>query len=652
MAVLAMTAVTAVVVVAGPVNQRVDAPAFLRDSARSSTEVTDRLVFVSWCAVVLGLIVYLFARRVRGVSDAGARSSGWSWLAAGLAVLLAVTAVLWQFAPSAVSLEPRDLALGFVLTAALAFYWRASRGTADLVALVGFATVVALTLPRWLQVPAHIGDAWHFPFTVEEVAAPGAGRIPLSDFFPQYTNLLGWPLAPILHAVPDLALTVSLAWMLVLQLVAVMGAASLPAIAGGRRLLLPALAVCAGTVFMGPTPESAPATYFAVMPLRTVLPVLTILVAYLVLSGRWGASWRSPLKVGVIGLMAGVSTLNNPDYGLPVAVMCLLAIVIVAGRARAALTQATFCVMAVLLPFAVYGLTLLVVGHPARWDAFFLSQRVFAIDGYMAVAMRPFGLHVLVAALFGSAAAIGLWLVVRHRADAGRLYRIGLTLLLAGGWSFLCLPYFVGRSFTSTLIGGFALNIGLVVACFLPLLRISLRALSMSPGRPGPIALGGVGLLLVATAACVGAVGTLGNPATAWGRLTSVWSLDYPPLLRQQAVVETARRAVLERGGSSLAVTGTFPGLASLATGARDASVVSNPLYFDISDVFVQLQCEQFHANSGEYLLLDSVSAERLKENEECRGDYDFAGEFRFFVDDAQYAIVPPAEGRGGSATD
>ena len=289
--------------------------------------------------------------------------------------------------------------------------------------------------------------------------------------------MLGFPIAPVLAALGSHAIWGVVAWLVVLQIVAFVISVALPVLVGGWRMLAPASVVAVlPSLAAGPHGGSA-VDYFAVTPMRVVLPSVTLLAAFLVLRRRRAPAGLQRAKLVLLGLLCGTATLNNPDYGLPAALIVVGTVLITSPGSRDCVRSTVYLLSGLALPFVAYTVLGWTLGRPVHWSEWLFFQRTFGADGFFAVAMTPYGLHIAAVALFVSATVIGVVLVtVVSRGRSGFAYRQGVLLTLVGGWSLLCLPYFVSRSVTLNILGGYAYMIGMVVAAFLPLLRAGLRS--------------------------------------------------------------------------------------------------------------------------------------------------------------------------------
>ena len=468
----------------------------------------------------------------------------------------------------------------------------------------------------------------HLQFTSDEIAAVAAGHFPLNDYIPQYTVLLGYPIAPVLDVLGSHAILGVVAWLVLLQIVALIISVALPVLVGGWRMLAPASVVAVLPSLAAAPSGGSAVTYFAVTPMRVVLPAVTLLAAFLMLRRRRATAGLQRGRLVLLGLLCGTTALNNPDYGLPAALIVVGTVLITSPGSRVRVRSTITLLSGLALPFFAYATVGWAIGRPVHWSNWLFFQRTFGAEGTYAVAMAPYGLHIAVVTLFVSAAVIGvLLLTVVSGGRGGFAYRQGVLLTLVGGWSLLCLPYFASRSVTSTLIGGYAYMVGMVVAAFLPLLRAGLRSRLAKSGLgfDGSAAALLMGALAVAS---VASAIVFVRPASDNIRGPNPPSITRFPALDRQAnaltrVIQSPRASrlrqlVRRRAGPP------GPGDAQShrpGRGCPVGAVVSNPVYYDLSPLITKAQCSVTWDSGVRYLLTDRRSAAALELEPTC-SDY------------------------------
>jgi hypothetical protein len=592
--VIGATLVTGAAVVFGPAPYTLASTAWVRSTAGSAIEPADRLALVGWyaLAVVFSLGALWWSRRPRRRVESGRRLTRMVdgpllALTAGIVVLGLVWAAdpseLWKGLPL-VSLPIAWLVAVVVLSGTLR---SRPRERAVTLALAGLA--LAVSLPFWIQVPAALGDPYHFGFTSEEVGSVAAGHFPLSDFAPQYSVLLPYLFAPFLVLFPAQAPSVAVAGLLVLQLVTIGIAVALPALAGGRRYVAPAVVVVVPPLFVQLTNGSYIASYFQGMPLRDVLPMMLILTAFLVLRRGRAVEWRRPWPLLGLGAVCGATALNNPDFGIAAAAAVAITVALAQRGWRLMLRSVALVAAGAVTVFLLYSAVGLVNGTPVDWSAWLIFQTIFGSAGFSNVPMAAFGLHVVMVALFIGASVTG-FVLLRRSVEAGArgfAHRQGLLLALTGGWSMLCLPYIAGRSLPPTYLGGQGFQAVLFVACSLPLFSHAWRS---AVAWPSTMRSRRVLIPIVLTVGAPLAMVSMSTEPSA--RLAGLAAIDHPGWYVGVAEQhDRLRRVVPTNGGpdltavpaSSLSQILPVSNMLSLTQGLASAAVTTSPDYIEAS---------------------------------------------------------------------
>lgn len=660
-AVVGVALITAALVTWGPA-PHAQAPT-TEFSEPGLAEPTDRLLVLAWWvwAIVLALALEFAGRgrlaRRLDLSDGTRRAVGGGVSVAAVAAGITVASVGWRSDVTGLwlGLPLRGAVVGAVVAAVIAVVLVA-RGRR--VWITASAVVATVALPfgllLWFQLPGAVRDPFHFVFTSDEIAAVAARHVPLGDYIPQYSVLLGYPVGALDFLWPGHVTLLVLAWLLLLQVVSVVAAVTLSVQLGGWRMLVPAaVVVIAPTVAALLGTGLSASTYFSVLPMRVVLPVCTILGAFLVL--RRGVSSRRWWHWTVVGLLVGATALNNPDYGLPAALAVAVTLWLVAGGWAAAWRPLVVLAAATVVVFVAYDAFGRMTGNPIRWSSWLTFQLIFGAQGFSSIPVALFGVHIAVIGLFVTASVIG-FVLVRTRPAASWSGRQGIALCLVGGWSLLTIPYFAGRSLPPTVIGGYAFSVGLVIACLLPLLRMSLRSLRTGrvDGRVGRMI--SIGLGLVSVAGAVGAAVLAVPPATLLGWLQIADRQEFPPVTAQIASVRTvagtAGNEELARALADGQVVQALPmsNLVAVNSGIGSASVASSDAYFGVSRVFTTAQCELKWPGGASFLLVTSDVADALQRDPVCASYVSFT-DAADFSDDAgtTFTLLPRAVTPGAS---
>jgi len=629
--------------------------AVLTDPKIALIEPTDRVVLIGWwaIAIVLALATAWILRRSRRPQAHSLRRPPPLWVVATLAVSsvgLMTTSIVWgnDWTKIWPGIGTLALVVGFAFALFTFKMWTFPKWLALASTLAVVAVVLSYALPALLQTPGTLRDPYDFQFVSDELSAVAAGHFPLSDYIPQYSVLLGFPIAPVLHLLAARAIYGVVAWVLILQLVAFTVSVVLPTLVGGWRILAPAMVVAVFPSLSALGYGYNPTTYFAAIPMRVVLPALAILGAFLVFRHPRDLTMSHFRRLLLLGVVSGLTMLNNPDFGVPAVIAILVVAFIATPTMRAKAASTTMLLLGAGLPFVAYTIIGRLAGHPVNWSNWLLFQNYFGSEGVGLVAMDPFGLHVAFVTLFISASVIGFALILKYRDSGSRFgYRQGLLLALVGGWSLLSLPYFAGRSLAPTLVSGYSFMVGMVVAAFLPLLRTTVRRLKTSAG-PGSLVLIiplSLGALAIAGAASTFMLARL--PSENFAITTSAPPGRFEVLMQQTAVVDgilktpagSDLKRLVDAGQVQQALN--MSSLTGLSTGMPSGSVATNPAYFDMSWLFTKAQCSAPWGDGIDYLFVATTTATALEKDPSCAAHFDFAAKRAYTAGDSSFVLLP-----------
>lgn len=516
----------------------------------------------------------------------------------------------WDFDPAGTdntaTLGLGELLIGTVFLVVLGWLAVSRSVSADGIARGASILLVAVAVPMLWQAPNAIRDPGHFPFTANEMAAVAAGKFPLSDFVPQYSTLLSFPIAPALRLFSSTPEAVVVVWLIALQvfcvavpLVVVRKAAGWTLVPIGIGLVgIPILALAGGS-------SHSASTYFAGMPLRYVGPMSLLLVLIGRLSklnvrcGPVWASCRSRFRDLWLGVACGLVLINNPDFGGPAVGACFVVMLVSQLSWRGARDVAFLMSVGLICSFAGYSILGFVIGKPVDWGYWLLFQRVFGSAGYFAMPMPSFGEHLGYVMTFLAGAALGLSGVLQARRRNGHVSVaiVAAALLYVSLWSLGSLAYFSSRSYSSTLWGGHIFQLGTTVFLAFSFVLCFLRS---DPERhpkvlfeSGPsIAVVAVSMLFIG-----GLVTRLPSIQTTSAALYASSSV-YPELaeVSQQMIADTNQPEV---GAAQIL---PMSNLVELRTGVRSLALFNHPSNVSASDAFMEQQCRLLMKSLPSYL--------------------------------------------------
>lgn len=545
-----------------------------------------------------------------------------------IAVSLTLAIALWNYDP----LNLWDgtgwlgLVVGLLVAGAIVWSWFGPPDTGSIARIVLLGLSVVLVMSLALRLPGLFENFGDFAFTSEDLLAASIGRIPLSDYIPQYTVLLTFLVAPLVSALGHPLLIVMLT-MSALQILIVAFAVLMAWRVGGRRFIAPAVPVALGVALATWTTVDQSATsYFATFPIRSFLPTLVMAVALFLYTTR--RQINPQVRVSLIGVLTGLAVLNNLDFGVGIVLALALCVSIIEGVRPRGLLRLGLYAASCVFPFLIYGLIGTLISKPIDFQLDLVFIRVFTGWKGFLQPIEPFGIHIGIVALLASTTVTGFVLLVQGR-ELRHSYRFrqGLAMLMTGSWGLLGLPYFVGRSLSSTLLAASAVPVGLTVAILLPWIYMAVRAnrqnrlssWKKTSFRAVPASMG-ILLLALTTTPLTGAV-------YFWDRLGTT-DMRTPFAVRTQTYIDILsqpdNRALAERltVGTSLLL---LPESAAteLTVNWKSGMQSNSPENFRVDSTFADLQCQFLERGRADSVLLLRGSVDHLQTTQ-CRKILDF----------------------------
>lgn len=540
-------------------------------------------------AAIAFLVVLVLVAGTRTMpSDPWIQGLGWRFPAG-----MAIAAVLWWARARLDALASRPLVRRSVATLALGTVWLAA-----------------------LQTPWNVVDTNHMLYTSDELLAPAAGRWPLVDYLPQYSNLLGIPLAvvaPLTSAAPVhagvIASVVAVAATLWVYFRILRG--TVPTIAGHGAWAVAATAAAwpaFSNGFLAGGERALGAANSGAM--RPLLPLaLGLVLGRVALGGAPRA--RSVLAAGAL---AGVAAVNNVDFGVPALLAAVASIVLSswsdpgddarrAGLRAAARSLAVVAAGAVSAIVLTLGAIALAAWERPRPLLGALTALTYSRFGWFNVAMPVYGLHALAAVLFLATAGLGVAALARS-SGRGTDRAVALRATYFGLLGIGVLPYYAGRSLTPVLVIGYAFVIGLCAA----------HVLALTTSRLTWLAVVGAGLA---------AWSFVPQPIQSLARLAGPGTGETHDMVR---VVDLDRRADALRASTdalppdlSVGLVASSGNSLALATGITNAVLASNAAFVTSGEYWAARQCDHLATTGLEVVLVEDPDvAEALIASAEC----------------------------------
>lgn len=476
--------------------------------------------------------------------------------------------------------------------------------------------VILLYLPIFYQ-PSNgllnFGDTTYH--VIDELLAPYSGRVPYSDYSPQYTGMLGIVLLP-LRLIPfdatqtmSAVIVVSNAFNFLLPLLATLIVHRL--FKNTSRVLL--FAACVTTCFAsgefnGSSTMLKEFSYFA----RLVPILITVLLL--------AASLIKPRKANssifaAVGVSTAISVLNNADVGLAFGgamAVTLATSAILKALDRAIIRRIATWFIFTLLAYFTMGF---VLGRPFSISSYLGLRLLSPRSIYSPFPFHAFGAHILVLAITVCAIALGIRNLLR-RHDQASIAR-GIIYLVLGLLILSMLTRFVIRPIPQGISG-------LLIPAFIPASMIIISNLNEARKtllRVDPFVLLPI---FVLGALSIGAMWQMANPIDELRRAsgrhfgTSDWSstpgrvadgYSTEALALQDNFVQTVSQIASSlEPKSNVGYFGVHGHTVQLLTGVKNYLGIPAPESLRFGESQVALACHPLDSNGPEYLIVYATS--------------------------------------------
>jgi len=627
---------TGVILFFGPSPQVLTGINFLRDGFTGTQENSDRLVFLYWAA--LPLVFYLIYSRITNrPSQMGPTiplDLNYLWTALAIsASVLTLLNVVGEAGDSLVFASSWSIALAIPILLVMVISTQNQHPWVHISKTLLLSIAAYLLLPIFLTFVTGPTDTFHASYIYEELLSVSAGNIPYSNFYPQYTALIPFALAPFLSLSGQSATSLLNILLPVMQL----GVFSVLVYVAWRywgRKYAPLLAVIVAIPILNRYVEDdiLSTSYVPNFPVRTILPVITL--AILLILGPRILSANNSLKEitskVLLGFTITLSAFNNPDFGLPLGLAIFLVLLVRRSsnfwRIRLTILLLLGCAIALL------GITVLYASQNASFniDSFMFFARAFPGTGLDSEIMQPFGVHVVIAtlAIFGIVHGLGTLRSSKHQNNMPRLLRATI-LVVSSLWTLLTLAYFVNRSLPGTLLAGMGVQTALLAGLLGPQI-IKMVSVSIQVGKRGwahslnisPMMLSPLILVLAYLGSIFLSPAVLPS-LTAYTRGAPLHSFPTEQVETLSSEVASAAGDLLNLNPSTtIRQAVPFSALVSSKSSIQGLGVIADiDAYLPISPTFSDLFCSRLKGENRTMLLVTKETFKFIKGDGLCNGD-------------------------------
>lgn len=316
----------------------------------------------------------------------------------------------------------------------------------------------------------------------------------------------------------------------------------------------------------------------------------------------------------LLGAVFGLALLNNIEFGGSAAAAALLVILLLHGSLLTAIRRVSAFLgglFAPLLAYAAYGL---IFESRDVVRSALLIPLTYASAGFDLHPIESLGPFLLVVMLALSSLVLGV-----HRLRSGgtgeRSAVAGVVLAFAGSWAVISMLYFTGRSFTSVLIAGQAVQVALILGSLTASLPAATRAIRTFGASRDRIL--GLVLTVLPLFVSMSLLVSGGRPQAilAYGLSGQPISTSFPAV--EEAVTAVRTSSDWRPGDNPLVglITGNST-IAASQNGVQDASSML-PGFLAGSRTLMQFQCQAM--SSYRFLILDPTIRDKMMAVPACR---------------------------------
>jgi hypothetical protein len=354
-----------------------------------------------------------------------------------------------------------DVAIVAFLLSFVAIYWLqnqepnwlrpASRASRTVFSVVIYILLAACYIPELIPFGSNIGGE-DTSYVYNELLATSAGNFPGSDSIPQYSSLMGIPIA-IVSKLFGAAVSISILpyWLSILNLVI------LATLRGIWLCLFPnstkqfvLLSICAILIARSSdTNGSFTVASFPSWTVRMSIPVAVALLLHVSISrgkAKTGYCW-----VLVLGVTTSFALINNIEFGLTCAISVVCAILLLSIRRQ--LPKKFFLIFVLGMTTTVLAIQMFYQFNGKTINPYFflIIAREFGSNGFGSWPMPKFGFFYIVYALGGMAILFAIYRLKSLPLSSLKKYQGNLAAdtalaTFAGIWTLFSLIFYSARS--------------------------------------------------------------------------------------------------------------------------------------------------------------------------------------------------------------
>ena len=472
-----------------------------------------------------------------------------------------------------------------------------------------------------IQFPLYLDDQNHFNFVANDLLIGAADKTALHNYFPVYSNLLSHLVNPVVNYFPNFPVQITVYFLIFLQILVIFISYNLLKSVMPRSTFLTSFIFFLVPLFATSATGQSPLSYSPIHPLRIFLPVVCFLaIFYTTFSNKSS----NKILLFLVGFLIGINVINNLEFGATASLSIILTLIIFYGINKKMLYNLFTILIGTISFISIFYLYNFLVKTPVELSSIFIFMRL-TLSGYNAIAMDFMGIHLIIVSLFISGFAIGTYFLIKYR-DANTLQsRRYFLLTLFSIWGLGSLPYFSGRSFPSTIIGGLAFHYAFVFALLVPLLFTSFKFLKSNLLIKFPLIL----TSLLSLSIVFSGLFTVNDPRVKFGQFKDFKAESWDYYSQKAQVLfylndskdQTVKNLQAEKSLSQiLLISNAY----TSQLGLPSELITNHPWHLEVTSAFSSLQCQFPGINKYKYVLTTQNVNDTLLKNADCLTVYDF----------------------------
>jgi hypothetical protein len=490
-----------------------------------------------------------------------------------------------------------------------------------------FCSILAIL--SFYQTRNSLIESQHSEYVVNELLAPRIGYIQYSNFIPQYTFVLGYAfkLIPqsvsIFNAIQIIVVTLTITAFISLLVAIYIGASFLKGTKNrwliAVAIIIPLTSVTAGwgrTSFIGP-----PTTLLSGPAIRVFCGmVLAIGLLFFINLKNSENIKKSIPKIAMLGIIAGIESLINFDFGLAAALALFLTLVLLSSnKIEFIKISLAYGIAFISTWISVIGILIATENSP-KSDLFAWFIRQFG-GGFGSVTISypgpvMFALPTIFTIMIYS--FVVTWKYLRsERAESDNFnLKISLFTFYFSAWCFFSTPYYLNRSYHSGQMSTLYLPLSVAIAGVFALYMRN-KAFTFKNFHSF------VPALVIAVS--IGSIWISPNPTIEIERIQGKnldGNLPRPEISQIIKNQETIKSEMKKFG--EFAYFGEEGNIIESATKIKSANIFNNPLDMFQSENSVNLQCQYLKKLKFQFLLLSHTASKTFAWNDGslCGGMY------------------------------